>query len=243
MLNRIKSIFILILLAGLAYGQLIHFSALKMGDDLRDSGAFLQKQDYGLHSIELDLAKQDTVFIAVHGYGSRGYEWVYALRQMALTQKQTYYFRNDWEQCPSTITTQLDAAIRQLLKNNDAINHMIIFGHSYGGMIVSGLADEEFPATLEIHAIAAPLAGTDRVKKECPNEKNFSTLIIQHDHTQWRTVHKQDGAFKHMKVDPQVVTNPKSHVIQLPPTFKNGRRLGHNWSITYVMDQYLNKEN
>lgn len=237
--NRIKHIIILIIVSGFAYGQSIHFSALKLGDDIRASGQFLQEHDYGLHPIELDLAKKDTVFIAVHGYGSRGYEWVYALRQMALTQHQTYYFRNDWGQCPSAISNQLDGAIRQLLKDNPVINHLIIFCHSYGGMIVSGLADDDFSATMEIHSIAAPLAGTDRVQKECPNYPDFSVLNIKHDHSQWRTVHNQDGAFKHMKVDPQVVTNPNSRVIQLPPTFKNGRRLGHNWSITYVMDQYL----
>lgn len=243
MLNRIKHLYLIIVISGFAFGQTIHFSALRMGDDLRASGAFLQKQDYGLHAIELDLAKKDTVFIVVHGYGSRGYEWVYALRQMALTHHQTYYFRNDWEQCPSTITKKLDIAIRQLLKEYTSIEHMIIFGHSYGGMIVSGLADDGFPITMEIHSIAAPLAGTDRVKNACPDYPDFSTINIKHDHTQWRTVHKQDGAFKHMKVDPQVVANRKSRVIQLPPIFKNGRRLGHNWSITYVMDEYLKKEN
>ena len=61
MRNQIKHfLLILIIVSGFTYSQstAIYFSALKMGDDVRTSGEYWQKQNYGLHAIELDLGKR-----------------------------------------------------------------------------------------------------------------------------------------------------------------------------------------
>jgi len=44
-----------------------------------------------------------------------------------------------------------------------------------------------------------------------------------------------------MAVDPQIANIPNSTVIELPPQFKDGRRLGHNWSISWVIDNMFEK--
>ena len=59
--------------------------------------------------------------------------------------------------------------------------------------------------------------------------------------TQWRTQHRQDGTFKSLAVDPQRVSVRGGSVVQLPDSL-NGRRLGHNRSISYVVNEYYKKQ-
>lgn len=220
----------------------IQFTDLVMGDSLKTTGRLLQNHSYGLYAIEYPQAKIDTIFVAVHGYESEGYEWVYALRKMASSGNQTYYFRNNWNQCPSIITSELKSHLQQLILDNTNIKHIIIFGHSYGGVIVGGLIDDDFPISLEIHSLAAPLAGINRTTMYCPNFPKFQEMKMVNSFNEWRTVHKQDGAFKNIIQDPQIVEINNSNIVKLPPYFKNGRRLGHNWSITWVIDKYFKKD-
>ena len=216
----------------------IAFSDLNM-DHVKATGKMIQEKSMGLHRVQAGQSKSDTVFIAVHGYGSRGYEWVYALRKMAKSGFQTFYYRWDWEQCPGSASRKLQSAIDSLLSVEKKITHVNLFGHSYGGVIVTTLADDEFNVTMDIHSLAAPLAGHTRLEKNCTDYPRFDNLTLTNNLYQWRTVHKQDGAFKDLKIDPQVIDIDNSKIIQLPAVFPDGRRLGHNWSITWVMDQYF----
>ena len=53
---------------------------------------------------------------------------------------------------------------------------------------------------------------------------------------QWKTIFKEDGAYKHLGDDPQDVNIINGKSIVLPKTWNN-RRLGHNLSIQWVVDQ------
>ena len=53
---------------------------------------------------------------------------------------------------------------------------------------------------------------------------------------EWRTQHELDNAFNRLPEDPQVVDLPDSVVIRLPAKY-NDRRLGHNWSISWVAEK------
>ena len=217
----------------------LYSADISMDRDINDSGKLLQKRSNGLHPIISEEAKKDTIFIAVHGYESKGYEWVYALNKMISTGNQTYYYRWNWNNCPEASEKKLYDSIMSLLSEQRDITHINILGHSYGGTVVVGLADENFPATVEIHAIAAPLISYSRLAIRCPSFEGYDGSIAYNKLFLWRTVKEQDGAFKEMQIDPQIIKIENSNVIELPSYFDDGRRLGHNWSIAWVVDSYL----
>ena len=45
-----------------------------------------------------------------------------------------------------------------------------------------------------------------------------------------------DGAFNSLDHDPQVIDVQGSYVTRLPKVY-NGRRLGHNWSLSWVAEE------
>ena len=221
------------------YSQSINIDLLKLEDEIFSSGKYLIDREYGLHSLSSDKIHIDTVFIAVHGFKSRGYEWVYALRKMAASKNKTYFYRWDWSQCPNEASSTLYQQLLKLLSSNSQIKHISIFGHSYGGNIVTGIIDKLDLGSIEIHSIAGALIPMKRHKKRCPDFIGFKDFKSLYSHFQWRTVKDQDGAFRNMPSDPQLVNIEGSSVINLPPTFKNGKRLGHNRSLKWVFDRYF----
>ena len=116
-------------------------------------------------------------------------------------------------------------------------------GHSYGAMIIAMFSEtwiNEVPLTL--HAVAGPLTGpisSDLRSGLFSNICNYSAPKFIVDNVtlfQWRTIKELDGAFNNLDYDPQIIEVDGSKVTRLPKTY-NGRRLGHNWSISWVADQ------
>ena len=66
-----------------------------------------------------------------------------------------------------------------------------------------------------------------------PKEVNKKTSLYE-----WRTIHKLDGAFKDLNYDPQNVEIKGSNVTRLPEKYKKNK-LGHNWSISWVVDNLM----
>tara|TARA_Y100000996_G_scaffold291215_1_gene230198 strand:+ start:779 stop:1510 length:732 start_codon:yes stop_codon:yes gene_type:complete len=223
------------------YSQSININRLELGDGIFSSGKYLIDREYGLHSLDFDETQTDTIFIAVHGFRSQGYEWVYALKKMAASNNKTFFYRWDWDECPDVASLVLYKEIQKLLISKPEINHINIFGHSYGGNIVTGLMTKPDLGSIEINSVAGALTPMERHVKRCPDFIGFDDMKSLYDHYQWRTVKDQDGAFRDMAYDPQVVNIQGSTVINLPPAFKNGKRLGHNWSLKWVLDQYFRK--
>ena len=58
---------------------------------------------------------------------------------------------------------------------------------------------------------------------------------------EWRTQKKLDGMFNNLESNPQIIDLKGSKVTLLPDTYK-GRRLGHNWSISFVADELQQKK-
>ena len=52
----------------------------------------------------------------------------------------------------------------------------------------------------------------------------------------WKTIQSLDGAFRNYAKDPQELKAPFNIETRLPSSY-NGRKLGHNWSISWVADQ------
>ncbi|MCF6238601.1 MAG: alpha/beta hydrolase, partial [Candidatus Marinimicrobia bacterium] len=184
--------------------------------------------------------------IAVHGYESMGYEWVTGLKNLATHYGSLFFYRYDWERCPDQVAASLAAQTIKIFRSG-SYKKLVLFGHSYGGVVVTYAASDLANLDAEIHVIAAPLNGFPGLMDQCESLQydaddklvypkwNRSIKVIQH-----RTVHAQDGAFRELAIDPQDIDLPFYLVQELPPTM-DGHRLGHNWSVSWVLDQYVGK--
>lgn len=221
-------------------------SDLPAGEHVKESGKKLINQPYGFTKIIAESAKiNDTLIIAVHGYDSRGYEWITALNQLAEKYNNTYFYRYDWDICPDSVGSDLADSLAILIQSKSNLNKIIIFGHSYGGLVITYLASNlDLKIPIEIHTIAAPLAGYPRIMDKCDLQYNDDNTLTYPSwetnisHRQWRTQKQQDGAFRDLDYDPQDINFDNGKIILLPETM-NGQRLGHNWSITWVINNYL----
>ena len=222
------------------FSQVIDVNALHLGDRIFSSGRYLIDHENGLHLIDAGQKQNDTIFVAVHGFRSQGYEWIYALKKMTATNNRTYFYRWDWTRCPDQASSNLYNKLKDLLILEPQIKHVTLFGHSYGGSIVTGISGMPNLGSIEIHSIAGALIPMKRLKKNCPYFLGFQNHKSLYPHFQWRTVKDQDGAFKNLPFDPQVIEIDGSKIIQLPSKRLDGSRLGHNRSITWVIDSYFN---
>jgi len=220
-------------------------SQLPAGEQVFESGKVLVAQPYGFTRI-VDPSATDSskIHITVHGYATRGYEWVVPVTNLAAEYALTFFWRYDWEECPDEAGKELAEAVARLLDDYPMVEKVIIMGHSLGGNVVTYCASQlELQIPIEFHTIAAPLAGVVRLLGNCGLDSNRDGIPDYPEwqgtvtHTQWRTVHSQDNAFNKYDVDPQEIDLPDSKVIQLPPTM-DGHRLGHNWSVTWVIREY-----
>ena len=221
-------------------------SDLPAGDKVKESGKKLINQPFGFTQIMGDSTKIDNALvIAVHGYDSEGYEWITSLKELANNYSTTYFYRFDWDICPDLLGQNMADSLKKLIRKNPNINDVIVFGHSYGGLVVTFLASNmEINVPIEIHTIASPLAGYPRIVDNCELRYNDDEKLIYPiwktniSHSQWRTQKHQDGAFRDLDYDPQDIILVNSAVTLLPETM-NGHRLGHNWSISWVINNYL----
>ncbi len=217
------------------------------GTEIISAGLQLMENPPGLVELKTEDQYNDSVLvIAVHGYQSRGYEWITGLKNLTEHYGSIFFFRYDWDNCPDQIAQHLAQEINSFMKSG-SYKKILLFGHSYGGMVVTYTAAELGKWATEIHVIAAPLSGFPKLLDHCvtlnydKNDKliypewNQSIHVIQH-----RTVHGQDGAFRELAIDPQEIDLPFSQVQELPPTM-DGHRLGHNWAVSWVLDQHIGK--
>ncbi len=221
-------------------------SDLPAGKHVNESGKKLINQPFGFTKIIADSAQiNDILIITVHGYDSRGYEWITSLNRLAEIFSNTYFYRYDWEICPDSLGRDLADSLETLIQSKSFLNKIKIFGHSFGGLVVTYLAsnlNQKIP--IEIHTIAAPLAGYPRIMVKCDLQYNDNNKLVYPSwetnitHQQWRTQKQQDGAFRDLDDDPQNINFDNSKIFLLPETM-NGQRLGHNWSVTWVINNYL----
>ena len=204
--------------------------SLDAGDGVRTSGTQLMALPMDLHRLDRDDGSPSTATIAVHGWNSAGYEWIHLLKALDDAESSTWFWRWDWDGCPGAAGDALNERLSQAPFTD--LDRIRLIGHSYGGVLVTVSVERwQGSVPLEVHAIAAPLAG---VGDRCPY-RTPSTLPPKVAFHEWRTRHQLDGAFRRMPVDPQVIELPGSNVTRLPATY-NGRRLGHNWSVSWVAD-------
>lgn len=242
--------------------DLIHDRSIRLSnlplDDVKQSGSHLMELAEGLHLLERELPAlaQEEINLMIHGYDSRGYEWIYPAHKLA-ERAPTYLYRWDWKRCPAEGASQLLTALMTLSKRYP--NRRIqAFGHSYGGVILAIAAAQYQTLTtqdlspLTAHLIASPLAGHPTLEARCSQSiQSLTSALKKHKSEgtepqarndkvkikQWRTLKELDGAFSSLETDPQIV-DWRGEVTRLPESYQ-GQRLGHNWSISAVVDRVL----
>ncbi len=219
----------------------LNLDLLNSYNNVFDSGRKLMSIPKGLHELELHNVSQEILFIAVHGNNSRGYEWIYPLNTINNSNNLISFFRWNDNSCFNSSIKLLDNSIKDKLKKYKNIEKVILFGHSYGGILTASLMDQwKSEIFLEVHTIAAPLKGLNNEVINC----SYSTPIRVPNNShlyEWRTIHELDGAFKNLEYDPQNVKILGSNVKRLPEKYKKNR-LGHNWSLSWVADYLIKKQ-
>lgn len=210
---------------------------LQDGDGAKASGATLMALPLGLHRLDTAEPAPTHAVIGVHGFESAGYEWVYPLKALGRDgTARVYFYRWDFTQCPEPMATALGEAIDALLVAEPQLASIRLVSHSYGG-VITALAASRYAGRVPLVAdlVASPLAGHPGMSGVCayagavaPPATAPVTL------RQWRTQKELDKAFRDLDTDPQAVELP-GEVTVLPETYR-GERLGHNWSISWVVD-------
>ena len=214
----------------------ISLNAFGLEEDVFVSGKALMSLDYGLHPLEEQSENQDILLIGVHGSSSRGYEWIYPLRTMDAPETLTLFFRWNDKGCPDPSYEKLRSSIDLILQSNPNLKEVVVAGHSYGALLVSMFtSDWTYEMPLVVHSIAGPLAGMSSINSFC-SYNSPPSINNNVEFYEWRTIKELDGEFRDLDFDPQVIDLPGSNVRRLPETY-NGRRLGHNWSISWVADE------
>jgi hypothetical protein len=203
---------------------------------VKKSGKRLIDLPYGLNSLEPREDEAQEIFIAVHGGGSEGYEWIYPIKTIDTKQKHMHFYRWPDNGCFQNSAEELAVQINNLLSQNNFFKKVSLIGHSYGGLLVTHVLKHWNEATpLEVHVVASPLLGTSMLKNICGYEP-IEMLPNNTSLFEWRTQHQLDSAFKDLSEDPQQINIKGSLITVLPETYK-GKRLGHNWSISWVADE------
>lgn len=220
-------------------GSFPWLDSLDAGEGVRDSGAQLVGLPFGLHLLEKPNNHETELLIGVHGWRSRGYEWVYPLKTMDNEDRRTYFFNWDTSaiECQNAVAESLQQSIVDELSETNSVETVIVVGHSLGGMVVAQLADSWISDTeLDIHTIASPLKGLEQDENDkCPQSlpKNQSQKVR---FFQWRTQFELDNAFNQLDYNPMEVEIPNSVVVTLPDTYRE-HRLGHNWAVSFVAER------
>ena len=209
--------------------------SLDSGKGYKQSGAKLSGLDVGLNPLEKFNGNEKVLLVSVHGSRSEGYEWIYPLQTLDTEKSATFFYRWDDSKCYLSSAKKLISLLSKLDTSLPNIERLVIIGHSYGGVLVASLVGGwKHSLPTEIHSVAGPI-GSSFTRGGCnfnpPKDIPYKLIFYQ-----WRTQHHLDSAFKKLKDDPQNLDLIGSKVIRLPETYR-GRRLGHNWSISWVADE------
>ena len=211
-------------------------NAFALGEDL-------VAMPFGMQLLEANNGDADELVIGIHGGNSEGYEWVYPLWQLNQDSNQVFFYRWNDKRCANANNANLVNQIDSLLDNYLGVKKIKILSHSYGGthllhsldLIEQRIANKNQDLKIEIHFIASLLSPPLLLRLGCQFKTNFKDDYSM-DIYNWKTIQEIDGAFRNYKKDPQKVSISSASQTRLPEIY-NGRKLGHNWSISWVADQ------
>ena len=212
-------------------------------DNAVELGQDLIKMPNGLHQVNKSDNLAETLIIGIHGSNSEGYEWVYPFWKLNNDFTEIYFYRWNDEQCANRDNYILINGLAKALQDNPNIQNIKVLAHSYGGLyllhslalIDEFLETQSRPLRTEIHFIASLLSPPKLISLGCNMDDNFKDAYSMTIYN-WKTIQSLDGAFRNYAKDPQDLKAPSNIEMRLPSSY-NGRKLGHNWSISWVADQ------
>lgn len=209
--------------------------SLDPGKGYKQSGSKLSGLDMGLKPLERFSGKEKILLVSVHGSRSEGYEWIYPLQTLDTEKSATFFYRWDDSKCHLISAKKLILNLSEAARSLPYLERVVIIGHSYGGVLVTSMIESwESALPAEIHSVAGPIGfAFSRGSCNFSPPKSIPDKLIFY---QWRTQHHLDAFFKGLKKDPQNLKLKASKITRLPETYR-GRRLGHNWSISWVADE------
>ena len=131
---------------------------LDAGQGVKASGLRLMNLDPGLHPLERNTGRATKILVGVHGFRSKGYEWVYPLQ--TLDDENTLAFFRRWNtfHCSNNASADMARSLGIVLASHPHIESVKIIGHSYGGLMAIGFIEpllspvQETVATTSSHA-------------------------------------------------------------------------------------------
>ena len=199
------------------------------------AGEKLIKFKPGIHFLENYDAQQSELIIAVHGWQTKGFEWVYPLINLNKEKNRISFYRWKTNGCPNRATQELLNIIQSEIDNYSKIS---LIGHSYGGIVLAKLLDNDYSKNIEFHIVASGISGEPRLNSFCgyrPPVRTGKNVVAY----QWMTQKDLDGVFKDLEIDTQIQKIEGVSAVRLPEVYKDNT-LTHNWSISWLVD-YLNK--
>lgn len=206
-------------------------------------GNELMNFSFGMHKIDSDGLNTASAVVGIHGSNSEGYEWVYPLWKLNEETNSVYFYRWDDQQCANQQNKIFLQAVEEAISYNPSLNKITILAHSYGGLLLlHSLEDLNVLVNkmgrsieIEVHLIAALLSPPKALEVSC-SIKSPPQLFKNLKIFNWKTIKEIDGAFRSYQYDPQDIRITNSKQTRLPENY-NGKKLGHNWSISWVADQ------
>jgi hypothetical protein len=206
-------------------------------------GKDLVAMPFGMQLLEANNADADELVIGIHGGNSEGYEWIYPLWQLNQAFNQVFFYRWNDKRCANANNVELVNQIDSLISNYSSVKKIKILSHSYGGthllysldLIEQRIANKNQNLKIEIHFIASLLSPPLLLRMGCQFKTDFKDDYSMNIYN-WKTIQEIDGAFRNYRKDPQEVSISSAAQIRLPETY-NGRKLGHNWSISWVAEK------
>jgi hypothetical protein len=235
---------------------LITFS---FADDKFSSFRELKKIPDGMSSIHESGNKLG--IIAIHGFYPAywigiHHEWVKPFNYLIENDINTFFYKYDWNDCPSNVSMDFNRQLKDLIVNNPEIEKWQIVGHSMGGTVVLfSILNAELNEDITYNIVATALhmdinkvPMTTRLSieqrfKKCPDnlnsfddafENGFKNKLVQ-----WRNIKEFDSQFKKYDFDPYEKDIKNSMIIQFPDSL-NGERVGHTSSLYFAILEIVN---
>ena len=205
---------------------------------VRKNGARLLQLPKGLHFLEEEIDSSRDVLIAIHGFGARGYEWVYPLLTLDNEETDSYFLRWAYIQDRTVGEELLLTGLEELIETRGELFTKATFiAHSCGGVLLASVLDR-LPEAIEyeVHIVASPVAGLGLFtvcKPDIPETIPDNITV-----TQWKTQHHLDSVFTFFPNNPQDIGIDFLNEMQLPERYR-GKRLGHVRSLSWVADQIV----